>query len=170
MNKKAQFGGEIFAFALILIAIIITSYFCLYLVNKVTTPVAEQLGKQSPGAEVAVNTVRTGFMGIWDSIMALVFIFNIILLLLTSFFINAHPAFVILYIFSLVIIFILLPYVQDLAIAVYENNEFTSGIDTYMPITKFIMNNLVIMVLVIAVISGIIIYGKLKGGSGGEFG
>jgi len=166
MNKKGQLDGGIASFIFIVAGLLVVGVISFYFVNTTLDAITPALANQSAGAGIALNTIHSGFTGIWDIAIALLFILIVVVLIYSSFMIDVHPAFIFVYIITLVILFIITPYISDLINTVYKS---TLGVDAdvYLKMTFFIAQNFGLIVLIIAIVSGIIIYGKLRSSTGG---
>ena len=169
MNKKGQLDGGIASFIFVLAGLLVVGVISFYFVNTTLNSIQPVLANQSAGAGLAINTIHSGFTGIWDVAIALLFIFMVVVLIYSSFMIDVHPAFIVVYIITLVILFIVTPYISSLISDIY-NSVLGTDATTYLKMTSFIAENFGLIVLVIAIVSGIIIYGKLKSSSGGSIG
>lgn len=161
-NKKGQALGIIALFAVV-VAIFITSALIINITNKVLTPFSDTLSTISEDASDRVSSTNQMVNKWWDYAIVLIFIINVIMLFISSFLIDVHPVFIIIYIFALMFLFIFgtsaLSTIQDL----YLNDNLAEGLQ-YTPITNWIVNNFMIILLGIAVLSGVIMYAKFKFG------
>jgi hypothetical protein len=163
MNSKAQFGMITF------IGLILVMLFLAPIVIKI---VRSSVGGFSDGLENVnsaaadeVDAIEDTFISLWDWVIFLMFGLNVIILLLSSFFIDTHPAFVIVYILTMFFMFAFAPSILDGLEASYNQlGDAASGHDSgaYLPITEFLINNFGTLMLSIAILSGIVMYAKFK--------
>lgn len=170
MNKKAQ-AQSIIIFFVVVVAILIVSIILLRLTNEILTPFASQLTHFNNQSANTVTAINNSFAIVWDWVIVLLFLFNIILLLISSFMVDIHPAFVIVYIICVIFLVIF-------------GNEFGYIIDqvwgsigttvetAQTPMQQFIINNFMYFMLGIIALSGLVMYAKFKywGGTGGGVG
>lgn len=166
MNKKAQLDFPIIAFIAILIMLIIFAPIMLKIVNSILTPFSAKVGNITAVAGVNVDTVRTSFIAFWDWVIIIAFLIQVILLFVSAFFIDTSPVFVVLYIFVCMLMMIFAPDMIQMVDRIYDSPQFLLE-TTQLPYTDFIRNNFATIVLGIMVLSGVVIYGKLKYFRGG---
>ena len=164
-NKKGQFG--IIAFVGFFLVLLFLAPFVVKIVRSSVGGFSDQLAGIDANAATQVDFVEDTFIGLWDWVIFLAFVFNVVLLLISSFFIDTHPAFVIVYIMTAFFLMAFAPSVLDTVEKVYDNAEMsnaTTGHDSgaYLPITEFLINNFGGILLTIIVLSGIIMYAKFK--------
>ena len=110
----------------------------------------------------------------FDWVVAAVFVFSIALLLITSFLVDIHPAFIIIYIIAAFCILSFAPSILSMMESIYDNTQFThltgttQDITQYLPITRFFYENFAIILVAVFAISAIIMYGKYRAGGGGQ--
>jgi len=159
-NNKAQ-ATSIIYFFVITIAILICSIIVLKLVNTIVTPFQTQIGNMSAPAGEAVKNVQGKFTSWWDIFIVLLFIINVLLLFISAFLIDIHPAFVIVYIVCVFFMFIMGNYALDLLDNVWNKMATTTEL-AQSPMQLFIMANFNLIMLGIVILSGIIMYAKFK--------
>lgn len=164
MNKKAQLDNPIIMFVVIIVALMIFAPFMLKIFNSVSTPVAQSLGNVSgQGGVLAAENfshVTDTLINFWDKVILFSFILMIILLLVSAFLIDAHPFFIILYIFINFMLILFIPSMTDVLDKIYDSAQFSLEI-TQLAFLDWLRNNLTVFVVGIMVLVGIIIYGKL---------
>jgi len=161
MNNRGQFGLVTFlGIAIVLLAI------APILLNIVTTMiggVGDGLEAVDPVASGKMQEIEDKFTGMWDYVIMFFFLFNVILLLISSFFIDTHPVFLILYIFVSFLIFVFAPYLVDTIDRIWDTTHFiTDGTINELGMSGFVVDNFGIILLAIYFLSGLIIYGKIK--------
>ena len=86
---------------------------------------------------------------------------NMILLFISAFLIDIHPAFVVVYIITVILMFVFGNY----ALYMLDNiwNAIGTSVETAQtPIEQFLINNFTIIMLGVVILSGIIMYAKFK--------
>jgi hypothetical protein len=171
MNKKGQAESIIIFFGLA-IAILVVSVIVLRVANSVITPFQAQIGNMSVTAGTAVNDVHTSFAKWWDYLIIGMFFLNIIILLVSAFMVDIHPAFVIVYIFAIIFMFVFGNYAL-LTLDSIWNMVGTSTEQAQTPLEQFLINNFQLVMLGVVILSGIVMYSKFKyfsgQGAGGSY-
>lgn len=166
-NKKGQAESVIIFFGIV-VAIFIASIVILRLTNSILTPFANQIEPYSNQSATVVRAIDTNFAGIWDWVVILLFLFNLILLLVSAFLVDIHPAFLIVYIVAVIFLVIFgntFAYVIDSVWGAVGRDD----VETLQtPMQQFIINNFNIIMLGVIALSGIVMYGKFRffGGQG----
>lgn len=161
-NKHGQIEIAVIFFIIVLIGVLILAPFMIKIVNSVLTPMGNTLGNYTDQAGVNVRAVQTSFLNMWDFVIIIFFLINILLLWITSFLIDTHPLFILVYIFLLIIIFAFTPTIYDIVDTIWNDTNIisTSEIAQYLPMLNFIKDYFGIILLMILIISGVIIYAK----------
>ncbi|MDI6738157.1 MAG: hypothetical protein QME12_06630 [Nanoarchaeota archaeon] len=164
----------ILTFAVIIIALIVMAPFIMKIISSFKGSVAPALGNVSGGGQQAAteftHVLDTGG-DMLDKAMIAVFFMLLLLMLVSSFLIDTSPFWVILYILVVFFIVLFVPNIMDaLGAAVYDSPTFateSAGL-SFMNSLRMHFGEFLVG---IAVLSGIIIYGKVRlfssGGSGG---
>jgi len=164
MNKKAQ-SISIIVFFVLMVGIFITSIIVLRVTNSILTPFQNQIGNISAPAGAVVGEIHNNLYRWWDIFVMLLFFINVILLFVSAFLIDIHPAFVLVYVISIFFLFIMGNYALNLLDSVW-NGMATSTENAQTPIQRFIINHFMFIMLGIVILSGIIMYAKFKLGVG----
>lgn len=172
-NKKGMMGGVAFL-VIILAVMIILSPIILKVGVSVMTAAQNQFSQidSSNRSASTVGFVKTRLTGTFDWVIMLLFLFDFLLLLVSSFLIDVHPAFIIIYIIGAFCLVVTVPYTMVAAEKIYSMGTFNPSITQYLPMTEFFMNNFGVVVVAILVVTGIVMYAKIKyfssggGGSG----
>ena len=163
MNKKAQ-GIGIVVFIAIFIALIVAAPIILDIIRtpmtKFSAAIGNVSGGEQAGAEVATIVNRTTSM--WDMVILFFFLLNVIILLLSAFFIDTHPAFVIIYILLCFFLVVFVPNVMDAVDKVWDVQQFNDETGLHLDMTRFLKDNFGGVILSIIILSGIIMYAKIK--------
>lgn len=171
-KKKAQAQSIIILFVLV-VGIFIVSIIILRLTNSILTPFQNQIGNFSAPAGVVVGEVHDSFAKWFDYAVVLLFFLNVILLFVSSFLIDVHPAFVIIYIISIIFLFIFGNY------GLYALDSIWGMLGTAQetaqtPVQRFILNHFQMIMMGVIILSGILMYAKMKyfgnsGAGGGAY-
>lgn len=175
MGKKGQ-AESIIIFFVLIVAVLITSIIVLRITNSVITPFSNALnntaGPVGQTASSAVNYAQSKFTSVWDWVIILLLLFNIIILFVSAFLIDIHPAFVIVYIFAGIFLFIFGNFALGALDAVWGGMG-TAVETAQTPLEQFVINNFQLIMLGIYVVSGVLMYAKIKlfsgQGTGGNY-
>ena len=167
LNKKGQALSLIVFFAVI-VAVFIVSVVVMHFTNSILTPFQSSINNISTVAGTNVATIQNGFNKWWDYAVVLIFIINVLLLFITSFLVDIHPAFLLMYVFALLFLFIfgigVLGAVQNIYNLTNPDGSpgpFTDAVNN-MPMVNWLLQNFSLTLLGIAILSGIIMYAKFK--------
>jgi len=177
MNRRGQLGGIVFFVAMVIVLILIVPIF-LKVATSILGTTATQLSQVQGNNQSSdqVTYVKNQITGTFDwFVMALVFI-NMLVLFISAFLVDIHPAFLILYIIGAFVLVITMPYALSSAEKVYSMSTFSSGSDNviqYIPMTEFLFNNFGVFIVGVIFLTGIIMYAKIRfssaTGSGGGY-
>lgn len=168
-NKKGQALSIIFFFVIIL-SVFILAVLLMSLVNTILTPFRTQISSVSNVSADTVGKIQTSFSNTWDWAVVILFLFNTVLLLFSSFMVDIHPAFLVIYIIALMFLFMFGSTIVGSLDALYNptgyfgTGNMTAGGNAIgnMPVTSWILNNFTLVILGIAMLSGIIMYAKFR--------
>lgn len=166
MNKKGDLQSIIMFSAVFLIIIMLAPM----LLKIVVTPLnkfGDALSNvdSSKKSVDAVNYVKNKFTGLFDWIIMFFFIFNVVLLIVTAFLVDIHPAFAIIYIVGLFFLIITAPAMLGAINNIWDMAQFSTGdenVTQYLPMLNFVREHFTFIVLGIAIISGLIMFGKYR--------
>lgn len=177
-NKKAQAVSIVFFF-IIMLAVFVLAVILMSLVNTVLEPFRTSLAPISNVSAETVGDIQTSFNSVWDWVIALLFLFNLIILLFSSFMVDIHPAFLMLYIISVMFLLMFGSTILGALNEIYNpggifgTGNVTAGGNAIarMPIVSWLLSNFTIVILGIIILSGVIMYSKFKFGSqsGGNY-
>ena len=173
-NKKAQTLSIIMIFVFVL-GILIVGVLVMSLVNTVLEPFRTNIDTIDENAGETVGKIQNSFKGVWDWAIILLFLLNIIILFISSFMVDIHPAFLILYVIALMFLFMFGSTIVGALNSVYDTEgvfgtrNVTAGGNALseMPLSSWILNHFTMVMLGIAILSGIIMYAKFKYGNQG---
>lgn len=163
MNKSGQsttFSGFI-VFAAIVIGLLLISPF---LIKFFTSPVekfGDAVGDISPEAGAAVDFVQEKTLTFWDSVVLFLFLILFVVLIVSSFLIDVHPFFTVVYVISGILFFAFAPAVQPMLEKVYASSSFTTEV-AYIPALEWLVGNFWSVMLGVYIFSGLIIFVKVR--------
>ena len=160
MNKNAQVG--IVAFVGVVIALIFLAPIFLNIVTTTTGEFADALNSTDSNAAAAVDSITNTYTGLWDWVLIIIFGLNIVLLLISAFFIDTHPAFLLVYIMVAFFTMAFAPNILDATDKIYNSAHYAGDVAAYLPFMDFLRGHFGAIILGILVLSGIIMYGKFK--------
>jgi len=135
--------------------------------NKVFSDINSQVQSSSSLANAtkeSINTAATNYPSFMDDLFLTIFVLLWLVLMITSFFIDSHPVFFII----AVVLLVMLLFVAGVASNAYMEFSESSDFDvTGFPKTHFILSNLLMFFLFMAMSVGMVIYGKAQYGGGG---
>lgn len=167
MNKKGQISDMVFL-AGYSIAILLVGIFLYFIFSTILTKTAITVSSIDNVSANAINYGVTSFDRFWDYVILAFLFFNIISLFITSFLVDIHPAYSILYIVGAFVLVLMLPTFQGTIGSFYDvNGTFGSQLGN-MSGSLWFYNNFVNIMLGVIFISGIILFAKYKFGAGGQ--
>jgi hypothetical protein len=171
MNKKAQ-AADIIVFFGLAIAILIVSIIVLRVVNEIITPMAPIIGNQSAAAGAAMTSVQDSFTSWWDYAVVLLLAVNVIVLFVSCFLIDVHPAFIIVYVIAVMFLMLCGNFALDAVDSIWFHVGRASIEGTQTPMQQFIINHFQTILFGIIILSGVLMYAKFKwfGGGGSNYG
>lgn len=168
LNKRGNVMGVIFFMAMLLSMIIIAPII-LKVGLTILGTTSDQLAKidLTNKSSDNVNFVAGKITGTFDWVIMVLVSINLLVLLVTAFLIDIHPAFVIVYIIAVFVAVLTIPYAAALGQEIYGMPQFsgTEGVTQYIPMTEFMLNNFGVIIVGVIILSGIIMYAKVRYGS-----
>lgn len=162
-NKKGQLEASLITFIVITIALILLAPFMLKIFNSFLTPFGSAVGNVTAEAGEAVQHINTTFVGFWDFIVVFAFLVSIILLLITSFLVDTHPAWLIVYFIFAILLLIFAPEAMEVCNKIYDSGQFALEV-SQLQMLDFIREYIGLILVGIYFITGVIIYSKFKYG------
>lgn len=162
MNNKAQIQSIAF-FIGVIIVLVMLAPIILKVGTTMLTKTANQfatIDNTNKSADVVTFT-QSKLTGTMDWIVMLLVIFNILVLMVSAFLIDIHPAFVVVYIIGAMALVMTAPFTIMAAEKIYSSSSFSSMI-SYIPMTEFLMNNFSIVIVGVIVLTGIIMFAKVR--------
>lgn len=164
MNKKGQIENPIVIFVIICFGLILLAPVALKIFVSVDTNVGNSLGnlsgQQGVIAKANFKAVTTPLVNFWDKVIISGFVLAVLLLFVSAFLIDAHPFFIVLYIFLNFILILFVPTMITALDAIYNSAIFAQEV-AYLPFVDGLRTHFIGVVVGIMIITGIIIYGKL---------
>jgi len=160
MNNKGQIG--IVSFVGVVIALLFLAPIFLNVVTTTTGEFADAINSTNSDAAEAVDGVTDTFTNLWDWVLILVFTLNIILLLVSAFFIDTHPAFLLVFIIIAFFTMAFAPNILDATDKIYNSAHYAGDVAAYLPFMDFLRSNFGAIILGLFVLTGIIMYAKFK--------
>jgi len=161
LSRRAQV--DVIAFVGVVVALLILAPIMLKIVNQSIGGFATSLNSTSVQASAEVSKIHGTFTTMWDWLIALAFMINIIMLFVFAFLVESHPIFSLFYLISAVFTLIFAHYVVVPIETILGMSEFSTEV-LQLPITGFIVQTWDIILLGVIIVTGIIMYGKLKSG------
>lgn len=163
--KKAQISFPIITFVFLLLALLILAPILLKFVTTPINALATAVNKTSPDAARAAHALSNSFASLFDYVLAAALVGNIILLFVTAFLSDNHPAFLVIYILGCAFLMIFAPLVLPAIQKIWAEPQFSQGSNNvvqYIPLQHFILDYFGVIILGIIVVTGIITYAKFK--------
>lgn len=161
-NKKAQgFEMPIVVLIVVLATLLVLTPFTLKIINAVVTPLGTNLQDINPQAASAANTVVTQTNNFWDLALVIAFIVITIVMFVSAYMVDMNPIFAVVYAILAFFLFMVTPLLQDLFTGVYTNSALTNETQA-LPMTNFIQGHFIIITFMLFIVSGIIMYAKLR--------
>ena len=157
-------GGQIGIVAMVgvVIAILFLAPILLKIVTETTGEFASAINSTNEEASQAVTGITTTYTNLWDWVLIIIFGLNVLLLLISAFFIDTHPAFILVFIMLSFFLLAFAPNILDAVDKVYEDAYYAGAVNAYLPSMDFLRTNFGAIILAILVLAGIIMYGKFK--------
>ena len=168
--SKAQGDYPIMMFAFVLIALLLFGLIMFKVNDIIGTKFADAMGNQTAVAATNVRAVTNTFNNFWDFVIVFAFVVNILLLFVSSFMVETHPVFLVVYIVAAMILFIIAPTTLEVVntIAGTAGTGATEGFAQYessLPMLWFLKDHFAIILLSLYFLSGLIMYAKYKMGA-----
>jgi len=166
MKKRAQVG--IISFVGVVIALLFLAPMFLNIVTTTTGEFADAINGTDANAAATVDSITSTYTSLWDWTLILIFALNVILLFISAFFIDTHPAFILVFIMIAFFTMAFAPNILDATDKIYNSAQYAGDVAAYLPFMDFIRGNFGAIILGIFVMCGIIMYAKFKyfGGDG----
>ena len=163
-NKRGQLDFPIIGFVVVVIGLIMLAPIMLKTFNSIQDGLSPALGNVTVGgatAQANFDGVMNPLVNFWDEIVIAAFAFSVILLLISSFLIDTHPIWVILYVFLAMMLVLFIPDMLQGADSIYGSSQF--GLETsQLSFMDNLRTHFAEVVIGLIILTGIIIYGKIS--------
>ena len=164
MLKKAQMDFGIITFVAIVIMIFMLGPILLKVVNSTLTPFNNAINTTNSIAGNTGFAIHDKFVQFWDYVLVSAFLVMVILMFLSAFLIDTHPAFMILYIIVCFLMALFLPSLGDTTQTIWDQYPTETN---SIPMTQWLLTHISAVVLCMMILSGIIMYAKLRSSNQG---
>lgn len=165
MKNKGQLAIPIVAFVIIMIALIFLAPILLKVINEIMIPVNETISDIDSNAATQGYGAVSKFVNMLDAALMIIFFILIVLMLVSAFLIDNHPAFLIIYLVASMFLFIFSSPILDASDRIWDSSDFALE-QNQLPITNFMRQTFGGIMIGVYVITGIILFAKFKGGGG----
>lgn len=163
LKKRGQLGNQLVTFAMIVFTLMIAVPILFKIVTSVVGGVSAEITNSSAIAGTESANVLSKFQSVLDGAIMLSFFLMIVIMLVTAFLIDVHPAFMVVYVIVAVVLFLLVPIFSDVVDNIWDNSEFLSQ-QADLPMLNFLRNNIGIILVGVYGLSGIVLFLKIRGG------
>jgi len=111
--------------------------------------------------KTTMSTINDNYTNWFDAAILGALIFFWALLLITSFLIDTHPVFFIVTVLLLMAVFVVSMIISNAYVEITTDSDM-SAFSVQFPLTNFIMNNLLIIIIVIGLSTGVALYAKFQ--------
>jgi hypothetical protein len=167
-NKKAQMEFGPAVVVAIIIGLILLAPIMIRIIGTVTGTFFGQMNSTAPEAVAEANTAVDVVYNFFDYLIIIGMFVNVIMLFISSWFIDTNPMFILLYIMFAFIFFLFVPNLIDAVDMVWNKMDDVGEQDTWgdnnlnLTFTDFIRRNMMVFTLIIIFMTGIIMYAKFK--------
>lgn len=165
-NRRGQVGSVVF-FVVVIITLLLMAPIFLKIVTVPLTQFSGSLQNISNQSAQQVSGLASSVNNTADILFSGLFLMNLLILLISSFIVDIHPAFFVVYIILAIVLVSLAPNYKEALTGIYNNAQF-SGEVANLPITSFLVNNFEMVLFICLMLTAIIIYAKFKFSGGGD--
>jgi len=164
-TKKGSIGDVLF-FIVTIFAIVLFLLFVSYIVPQITNTLRTSEINESSGSRTALDKADE-MAGSLDTIFLTIFSILLMGVLISSFMIEAHPIFIPIYIIMLIMAIVVGAILNNIHEEFIANSELaaTAADQTF---ANRIMDNYVLIIIVVSLLSMILIFGKPRLGGGSD--
>jgi len=159
MNKLGQVN--VIAFVGVVVALLILAPIMLLIVNETLDGFSTAVNSTDSNAADNVDYIHDSFTSMWDWLIAIAFLVNVILLFVFAFMVDSHPIFALFYLIAAVLTLMFSHYVMVPIETILGMSQFSTEVGQ-LPITNFIVRIWDLLLLGIIIVTGIITYGRFK--------
>lgn len=166
-NKRAAFEFSPAVLAIIAVMVFIVVPVIFMVVTTTTTTFFGAMNTTAPDAVAQGQSAVDNVYRWMDTIVLIGFTINVIVLLISAYFIDVNPVFIVLYIFFAFLLILITPNALDVADKVWAADQIEVLADgtlvtDHLPMTDWIRNNFILFLLTIIIMSGLITYAKIR--------
>lgn len=161
-NNRGQVDFGLSTFAVIVLAILFLAPVLVKMVEQPLDKFSTAINRTSTTAGTDVANVESKFLGLFDIMIVFLFLLQSILLLISAFLIDTHPAFMIMYILIAFFLVAFLPNITSAVETIYDSSAYSSEIGQHLAFSDWMVSNFGAVILALIVLSGIILYAKIK--------
>ena len=158
MNKKAM-GFDVGAWAILVILLLILAPIVLKVGVAVIGGTVSAVNNSDPAAAAEGTIVLNKLNYWWDFLTVSAMFISMIALFVSAYFIDTHPAFVVVYIVFAFVFMLIIPNALTAVDQIYTQY---STVTPNLPYTDFVRTNFIGVVLMVFFLTGIIAYAKFK--------
>jgi hypothetical protein len=160
---RGQF--DVVIFIIMFIALLIAAPICFKMVHLTLEPISAALNSSTPQVNETMTYIVNSYDNFWDYVVLMMFIALVISLFMSSFLVDIHPVFLLLYVLLAFIMVIITPMLASTASSVTSALGLSGS--AHLQYTEYLRQHVTMITLGVLVISGIITFGKmrLRGGS-----
>jgi len=144
----------------VIIVLLILAPILVKMVNEPLDKFGTAINGSNPTAGNSVIEIKGKFLGLLDTVIVLLFLLNAILLLVSAFLIDTHPAFMIMYILLAFFMIAFLPNIVSAVDMVY--GAYSAEVGLYLPFSEWMVGHFEGIIFGMIILSGIILYAKIK--------
>ena len=163
MNNNAQIEYPVITLIVVIIFLLIVAPVMLKIFNSFQTPFSANLGNITKSGAVAQENfnyaMNTG-RNFWDGFLIFVFFLSVIIMFISSFLIDVHPAFIILYIIISFVTILIAPDAIAGIGTIYSMSAFTTEA-SQLTFMSALLDNIPIILVGLMFLSGLVIFGKV---------
>ena len=162
--KKAMIDFPILTLIVLIVMLLVLAPTFMKIFSTTQTQFSDALGSVGESNETAqanFNSVMNTATNFWDAVIIAAFIIGVLLMLLSAFFIDTHPVWIVLYIFIMFMLILFAPDMMEAIDTIYESATFSTEVAS-LPFTDFVRSNFSEILVGFFMLTGIIIYGKIR--------
>jgi len=149
----------------VILGLLILAPFLVMIVNVPLEKFKDTINSTDVGnaqASANVDSVRGKFLSMIDFVFICAILVNVILLLITAFMVDVHPAFMLIFIMLCFFTMVFVPEILTSVLTVWDKVQGQSEVIGHLPVTYFILNNFRMFMLAVMFISGVVMYAKIR--------
>lgn len=160
-KKKVEVDNPLVIFFVVCVGLFIFAPIFMKTLNITTEALTPQLGNISTAAGATTGHIFGITINMWDYVMIGIFVALILLMLLSSFLIDTSPIFAIVYIMMAFFLVVFAPGILDSAKNIWDLPTFSLE-SSQLPITYYLIDHFGEILVGVYLITGMIIYGKVR--------